>query len=597
MTDRPVFLKKKIKNRSVLASGILGVTISSLRNACRRGAGIVTTEKRKGHTAPVVYEWGGGLVNAVGLSNPGIEEFITACKKDPFDFPVIVSIFGGSISDFITIAEKLELLDFTCLELNISCPNVQDEFGTPFSFSSELTRDITAGVKKATGKPVIVKLSPNTPDMVRIAVSAQESGADAVCVANTAGPGMVIDINTAIPVLANKTGGVSGPAILPMTVKNVYDAYKELSIPIIGTGGVSDTNGALQVMMAGASLYGIGSAVGSRGLGIFREIEEGVAEFAEKNGFASTGEIVGLTHNNKETRYYRSNVSIKPQKKKKEGKSTGPDGRMFRVLPVKETISFDRSGIKTLFFDCLSLSIPEPGQFYMLWVPGTDQKPCSVSYYDGAEIGFSFMKRGRFSEAIFNLAVGDPVGLLGPLGNGFDLGRHSSYLLAGGGIGTAPLIYTASRLVRSGKNACIIAGGKTKSSLEWIPPLIDKIKIDPDIELLYCTEDCSFGEPGVVTDHFQRMVEKSFPEHALICGPEMFIKNAISVFKKMRLKGQASIERMMKCGIGVCGSCCIDRTGDRVCVEGPVFEFDYLESLEEFGSYKRDESGTVQKLE
>ena len=189
------------------------------------------------------------------------------------------------------------------------------------------------------------------------------------------------------------------------------------------------------------------------------------------------------------------------------------------------------------------------------------------------------------------------VGLLGPLGNSFDLEGFNSYLLAGGGIGTAPIIYTASRLVKTGKKAHIIAGGKNRSSLEWIPPLVDKMKIGSDIDLLYCTEDCSFGEPGVVTEHFQKMIEKACPEYALICGPEIFIKNAVTILKKIPLQGQASIERMMKCGIGICGSCCVDDTGDRVCVEGPVFQFDYIDGLAEFGNYNRDESGTVRQLD
>jgi dihydroorotate dehydrogenase (NAD+) catalytic subunit len=584
-----------MKNRSVLASGILGVTVSSLRKVHSLGAGIVTTksigpEKRKGHPAPVVFDWGGGIVNAVGLSNPGIDGFVSHWKQTLIDFPVIVSIFGKTVKDFMIIAEKLEYINYDFLELNISCPNVRDEFGTPFSYSSEHTQDITRRVKKVTARPVIVKLSPGIPDMVRIAVASQESGADAVCIANTAGPGMVIDTNTAAPVLANKTGGISGAAVLPLTVKNVFDAYKELSIPIIGTGGVSDTNGALQVLMAGASLYGIGSAVYTEGLGIFKEIEKGVLAFAGENGFESTEEIIGLAHNTAELRYFRIPGFIKSQKQVIGDKK-------FQVVPVKEIMDFKKGEIRTLFFDAGGFKRPEPGQFFMLWVPGSDQKPFSVSFFDGKEVGFSLMKRGKFSEDLFDLSEGEPVGLLGPLGNGFELERYKSYLLAGGGIGTAPLIYAAARLVEAGKKVHVIAGGKNRSYIEWIPPLVDRLKIGSEIELLYCTEDCSFGESGVVTEHFQKMIEKTCPEHALVCGPEIFIKNSISIFKKCRLHGQASIERMMKCGIGLCGSCCVDGTGDRVCVEGPVFQFNYIDRLTEFGNYKRDQSGSVQRLD
>ncbi|MBA7535127.1 Dihydroorotate dehydrogenase B (NAD(+)), catalytic subunit [subsurface metagenome] len=304
MTDYPSFLEVKLKNRSVLASGILGVTISSLRRVYNDGAGIVTTksvgpEKRNGHSAPVIYDWGCGLINAVGLSTPGIDEFVSRFGYEVVDFPLIVSIFGKEVDDFPLLAQKLDCLDFTFLELNISCPNVMDELGTPFSFSAELASQITRSVKDRTCKPVIVKLSPNTQDLVSVARSAENSGADAICIMNTVGPGMVIDISTGFPVLWNKRGGISGDAVLPLTVKNVYDVYNEVSIPIIGTGGVSSTGSALQVMMAGASLYGIGSAVYTKGLRVFKDIEEGILEFLHNNHFESSEEVIGLAHKQK----------------------------------------------------------------------------------------------------------------------------------------------------------------------------------------------------------------------------------------------------------------------------------------------------------
>ncbi len=616
MTDHPSFLGVKIKNRSVLASGILGVTFSSLKKVYDEGAGIVTTksigpEKRKGHSAPVVYDWGDGLINAVGLSNPGIEEFIARYDNGSIDYPVIISIFGKAAGDFPDIAQKLKPLNFSFIELNISCPNVQDEFGTPFSFSVELTGAITRSVKDVADRPVIVKLSPNIPHIVKIARAAEDAGADAICIMNTVGPGMAINTNTAVPVLGNRKGGISGNAVLPLTVKNIYDVFMEVSIPIIGTGGISDTDGALQVLMAGASLFGIGSAVYKKGLGVFKEIENGVLQFLNINHFESTAEIIGLAHKSRKVTYFKVPCHKRNQKPERGEKKfhVFPIKDILHpirdvehpvqdvVHPVKRIVQSAEGSVRTLLFDIEDLDKPEPGQFFMLWVPGSDQKPYSVSYYDGNEIGFSIMSGGKFSSTLFKLDSGDPVGLLGPLGMGFDLKNYQSYLLAGGGVGTAPLLFAAAELVRSGKAVNIITGGKTWSSLHWIDHLLKKIKAGSNIGLFYCTEDGSHGEKGMITEHLQGIIDRVDPGCALLCGPEIFIKKAVSIFKQNSIPGQASIERMMKCGIGICGSCCVDDTGDRVCVEGPVFKFDYIDKLNEFGKYKRDESGSLKRID
>ncbi len=587
------FLNVKLKNRSVLASGILGVTLSSLKRLYQEGAGLVTTksigvEKRKGYNAPVIYDWGNGLINAVGLSNPGIDDFILQYNNEYVDFPVIVSIFGKTESDFPQIAKRLESLNFTFLELNISCPNVLDELGTPFSFSPELSYKITGSVKDETKTPVIVKLSPNTPHILEVAKSVEDGGADALCIMNTVGPGMVINTNTGIPVLGNRVGGISGDGVLPITVRNVYNVYREVSIPIIGTGGISSTDGALQVMMAGASMYGIGSAVYTKGISIFRDIENGVRDFLENNSFKSSEEIIGLVHRKKAVSFYVTQRGAGSEKRKDKT----PE---FKVMKVEDIKHERRSDIKTIFFDSEGISKPAPGQFYMLWIPGKNQKPFSVSYYGERTMGFSVIKRGLFSTELFKIKKGDPVGLLGPLGNGFSLG-YKSYLLAGGGIGLAPLVYTAAELKRLGKEVNIIAGGKNIYSINWIFPLLDGLTGEKDNKIFYCTEDGSLGLRGMVTDHLQKIVDKTNPDFALLCGPEIFIKLSISIFKQNKIPGEASIERMMKCGIGICGSCTLDNTGDRVCIEGPVFPFVYIEKLEEFGVYKRDESGTIERF-
>ena len=591
MKDPASFLGIHCRNRSVLASGILGVTLSSLKRLHEAGAGIVTTksigtEGRKGHRAPVVYDWGHGLINSVGLSNPGIDEFVAQFDPLKGAFPLIVSIFGHRIEDFHTLSGKLERLAFPFLELNLSCPNVLDEFGTPFSFSEELTAQITRNVKDRTSKKVIVKLSPNAPNFERVAKAAEKAGADALCVMNTLGPGMVIHTQVALPVLGNRVGGISGGALLPLTVKNVYDLYGSVSIPIIATGGVSDADGALQVLMAGAHMYGVGSAVYSRGIGVFKEIEEGIEEFLHKNRIESSGELIGLAHRQKKPRFYSAPAGYKRP----------VDLTPFTVLPLAEVLETDKGGVKTLMFDWKNLPPPTAGQFFMLWVPGVDQKPFSVSHYDGERIGFSVVKRGSFSTVLCRLVPTQPVGLLGPLGKGFDLKSHTEYLLVGGGIGIAPLLLSAVQLVERGKKVTLLAGGKDLPAIGWAKDLLERSGIRLHVQLFSCTEDGSCGRKGVITDFLKEVIEEVRPDRALLCGPELFIAKALDIFRQSRISGEASIERMMKCGIGICGSCCLDESGDRVCMEGPVFPFDYLHDVMEFGRYRRDESGRVEGI-
>jgi dihydroorotate dehydrogenase (NAD+) catalytic subunit len=602
MTTAVRFLGTELENRSVLASGILGVTVSSLRRVHNEGAGLCTSksvgpEARKGHPGPVIFDWGGGLLNAVGLSNPGIDDFVSQYAGGAVDFPVAVSIFGEQVGDFASLTAKLESLSYSFLEINISCPNVLDEYGLPFSFSPKITAKITASVKDVCSRPVIVKLSPNTPEIIAVAKSAQAAGADALCIMNTAGPGMVIDIHTGAPVLGNRTGGISGTAVLPITVRSVYEVFREVSIPIVGTGGISNWRDAVQVMMAGASLYGVGSAVYTHGIGVFREIVHGVEGFLTENGFESSKEIIGLAHRKKKGTYYTAAGAGHGGRRVEPPKPSVSLHSEFAVLPVAEAIQAEGSAVKTLLFEMAETAKkPAPGQFYMLWIPGVDQKPYSVSYCERKLLGFSFVRRGPFSERLLSLERGDPVGLLGPLGRGFlTSGKEAvkdRYLLAGGGIGTAPLVYAARKLNRMGKEISIIAGGKNRGAVDWIEPLLET----PGIEIIYCTEDGSYGKRGMVTDHLPDLIEKAVPDFALLCGPELFIARAIEMLTEKQIQGEAGLERMMKCGIGLCGSCSLDPTGDRVCVEGPVFSFSEIKKLEEFGKYRRDSSGATQLL-
>jgi len=292
----------KLANPTILASGILGVSASSMLNVIKNGAGGVTTkscdlEGRPGHPNPKIISYEHGLINAVGLTNPGIKEKIDVIKefKSKSDVPIILSIFAKTIEDFGKIAKLADDSEADLIEVNISCPNV-DKQGKSFSFEPEISAEVTKLVKKNTSKPVFIKLSPISPAIVEVAVACKQAGADGITAINTIGPGMVINIDVAKPVLSNKIGGVSGPAIRPIAVRCVYDIYKATKMPIIGMGGIMNGRDAIEMLMAGASAVGIGSAVYYEGIEVFQKIVDEIKELMEKNNYKNINDLIGKAH-------------------------------------------------------------------------------------------------------------------------------------------------------------------------------------------------------------------------------------------------------------------------------------------------------------
>lgn len=293
----------RLKNPTVLAAGILGVTGASLVNVARNGAGAVTTksislEERGGHPNPVIVEFESGLMNAVGLSNPGVDEFLDEVRHAVKNagVPVIASVFGRTAEEFGIVAGRLSEVKPDLIELNISCPNVRDELGRPFGAEPGPAARVTEIVKNSTKVPVIVKLTPNTADIAAVARAAEQAGADALSAINTLGPGMMIDIKAAKPVLANRRGGLSGPAIRPIAVRCVYDIYEAVGIPIVGMGGVTTGKDAVEMLMAGASAVGLGSAVHYRGIDVFRKVCDEIQEFMEQEGYPGIKSLIGRAH-------------------------------------------------------------------------------------------------------------------------------------------------------------------------------------------------------------------------------------------------------------------------------------------------------------
>ncbi len=304
---RTDFLGVKLSSPLVLPAGVLDISFSSMKQVSALGAGLVTSksltiEPRKGHEGPVVAEIEGGMLNAMGLCNPGIDAGLEELKrlKEAADqdagkhvaCPVNVSIFATDVSGFRVLAERVNSSSADFLELNLSCPNVMDEFGVPLAASGKTVGDIITAVKSVSTKPVIAKLSPNVTGFTGIAAAAVEAGADALCMINTLGPGMEIDIETGRPVLSNISGGMSGPCIKPVTLRLVYECRKAgIRVPIIGTGGISTGEDAVQMFMAGADLVGVGTAVYYRGPEVFSLINEELLSFLKRKGLESVSDI------------------------------------------------------------------------------------------------------------------------------------------------------------------------------------------------------------------------------------------------------------------------------------------------------------------
>ena len=277
-----------------LASGILGVTAASLAKVATSGADAVVTKSiglnpRKGHPGPVLTTSHGGLINAVGLTNPGIDAF-----KDEMELlrekkvPVVLSIFGNTVEEVSEVARKAVQLKPDAIELNLSCPHA--EIGQ-IAHSPDLTHKYVSAVKDVVECQVFAKLTPNTSDFVAVGRAAEEAGADAVVAINTL-RGMKIDIYQMLPVLGHKVGGLSGPPIFPVAVRCVYELSQALTIPIIGVGGVSTWEDAVEMHLAGADAIQVGTAL-IEGLDVFSRIKEGVANYLKEMKVTTLSEIVG----------------------------------------------------------------------------------------------------------------------------------------------------------------------------------------------------------------------------------------------------------------------------------------------------------------
>ncbi|MBS3784479.1 MAG: dihydroorotate dehydrogenase, partial [Anaerolineae bacterium] len=285
------------------ASGILGLSHDVLARVARCGAGAVTTKScslkpRSGYPNPTILDWGPGLINAVGLSNPGVEvmvEEIQAAKRRlaPLGVPVIASIFADTIYDFGTITRFISEAEPDMLEVNVSCPNLDDRYQQMFAADPYVAAQVTRRVKRYTDAPVLVKLSPNVTDIAKIAEAVVEAGADGITAINSVGPGLILDVETRRPVLAHGTGGLSGPGIRPIAVRCVHDICKTVDVPVIATGGVTSGRDVVEMLLVGATAISIGSGIRYRGMEIFHKVCTELKDYMREHGYDSLEALRG----------------------------------------------------------------------------------------------------------------------------------------------------------------------------------------------------------------------------------------------------------------------------------------------------------------
>jgi len=288
----------RLRNPLLLASGFLGISQDIFNRLYNDGLGAIISKSisvspLEGYKGPtVVYLGEKGYLNAIGLANPGADVFANEIINN--QSPLIVSIVGSSVTEFPKLISKFDKLNILGYEINLSCPHVA-KMGMEVGDDPELVIKIIKTIKSKTRKPVIIKVGIGNTDVLKLAKIIQESGADAITAINTI-RAMAINVETGMPILSNKIGGLSGIPLKSIGVRCVYEISKKVTIPVIGCGGIFTWEDALEYILAGATAIELGSVIGYEGLKAFNEIKLGIIRYLEKKGYKNIKEIVGLAH-------------------------------------------------------------------------------------------------------------------------------------------------------------------------------------------------------------------------------------------------------------------------------------------------------------
>lgn len=531
----------------VIPSGIVASTPDTIQRlaAASDRIGVITTKsigavERDGYREPVVAEVGGSLVNSVGLSNPGAEEFVKESlglkrSLNQLGKVLMVSVFGGTPSEFASVASKVApCADW--IELNLSCPHASG-YGAAVGTCPGTVREVVSAVKGAVDLPVFTKLTPSPGLVGLVARAAVKAGADGIVAVNTLGP-LAFASGMGWPLLQNSFGGLSGPAIKEIAIRCVREVREAVQVPIIGMGGISHSKDVEEFRSAGASLFGVGTA-------LWGMSTHSIAKF-----FESLHSCTDRAVRRPPMEHLRLTVEE-------------AWGKGMRVLRLGGSID------------------ATPGQFVEVLVPGVGEKPFSLA--GSSPILLLVKPVGPVSTAIASLSEGGELFVRGPYGNGWVPSSRSC--VVGGGSGVAP-VHFAAKLFGS-KIARAFIGGRTASDI----PLHDEISAA--VETHASTEDGSLGLRGLVTDAMRARISDLMGGEFMNCGPEMMMVNAAKLESSVTPPDKifCVLERYTKCGIGLCGSCALD--GYRVCVDGPVFPYSELLRGRDFGRFKRSASGRL----
>lgn len=289
-----------LRNPIMLAAGVLGLSGASLRSAWDAGAGAVVTKSlglkpRTGYSNPTLVDVGCGFLNAMGLPNPGVEEFVDEVKaaKKGDDILLVASVFGETPQNFAEAASVMEDAGVDGIELNVSCPHVKAA-GMEIGQDPTILKNVVRAVKNSVQIPVFTKLTPNTSHIKDLARTVEQAGGDGIVAVNTL-RAMAIDVETGRPILANKIGGLSGPALKPVALRCVYEIAQTVNIPVIGCGGVTCWRDAIEFLLAGARAVQIGSAIAYKDLAVFHEVVTGVREYLQRKEYGEVEDIIGLS--------------------------------------------------------------------------------------------------------------------------------------------------------------------------------------------------------------------------------------------------------------------------------------------------------------
>lgn len=291
-----------LRNPSMLASGILGLTSSTLANVWEAGAGAVVTKSlglkpQEGYLNPTIIDIGCGIINAMGLPNPGVTAFadeIAEAKQVDDDIVIIASVFGTAHEEFAECARVMEKAGVDGIELNVSCPHSKLPL-LEIGQDPYLLGRIIRTVKETVRIPVFTKLSPNTNNICKLATIVEMAGGDGIVAVNTL-KAMAINVETGRPILGNKVGGLSGPALKPVALRCVYEITQTVDIPVIGCGGILCWKDAIEFLLAGAQAIQIGSAIAYQDLVVFKNVVTGIEEHLYENGYRMVDEIIGLSY-------------------------------------------------------------------------------------------------------------------------------------------------------------------------------------------------------------------------------------------------------------------------------------------------------------